>query len=247
MPEGPSLIMFREDFLPFKGKKVTAVSGTAKTIDFHRLKTQTIKDIYTFGKHMLLNFGDDLTLRIHFLMFGNYLLNEEKENREPMLRLQFKGGKFINFYTCSMQLIEQTLNEVYDWSVDVMNENWNPKQALQNLKLQDEDALVCDVLLDQDIFAGAGNIIKNEALYLAGIQPESKIKKLPLKKRKELVEKLVSFTFDFLKWKREGSLKKHWNVYQQKLCPIHKTKLCKGHPGKKKRGSIWCEKCQKLY
>jgi endonuclease-8 len=102
-------------------------------------------------------------------------------------------------------------------------------------------------LLDQDIFAGVGNIIKNEVLYLTGVQPESAIGNLPPKKMKELIQVAVEYTFNFLKWRREGTLKKHWQVHNKKLCPLHETKLCKEHTGVKKRRSFWCTQCQKKY
>lgn len=247
MPEGPSLVMFREDFLPFKGKKVADATGTAKAIDHSKMKGRTLKDIRTFGKHMLFYFGDDLTLRTHFLMFGTYRINEVKENRKEVVHLEFKGGEVINLYTCSVRYIEQPLDEVYDWTADVLNKKWDPKQALKKLKAQPKENMVCDVLLDQDIFAGVGNIIKNEVLYLTAIHPESRIGHLPLKKMKELIDTAVDYTYDFLKWRREGTLRSHWQAHRQKLCPIHETKLCKGHTGEKKRGSFWCEACQERY
>lgn len=247
MPEGPSLVMFREDFLLFKGKKVLKASGKAKQIDIPMLKGRTIKDIRTFGKHMLFYFGDDLTLRIHFLMFGTYRINEEKENRVPMLSLEFKGGQVLNLYTCSVRYIEQPLDEVYDWTADVLNKNWDAKQALKKLKSQPKDSMACDVLLDQDIFAGVGNIIKNEVLYLTAIHPESRIGHMPPRKLKELISTAVEYTYDFLKWRRDGTLRSHWKAHQQKLCPVHSTKLHKGHTGEKQRGSFWCNDCQKKY
>ena len=246
MPEGPSLVMFREDFLPFKGKKVIESSGTAKTIDPGKLKGRTLKEVKTFGKQLLLYFGDDLTLRVHFLMFGTYRINEEKD-KKPLLHLLLRNGVYFNIYTASLRYLEQPLDEVYDWTADVMNPNWDPKKALKKLKAEPPEHMVCDVLLDQDIFAGVGNIIKNEVLYLTGIQPESQIGNLPHKKMKELIGMAVEYTFNFLKWRRAGVLKKHWQVHNQKLCPVHKTPLCKDHTGLKKRRSFWCTECQKLY
>jgi endonuclease-8 len=247
MPEGPSLVMFREDFLSFKGKKVVEASGNAKAIDHYRMKGRTLKDIRTFGKHTLFCFGEDLTLRIHFLMFGTYRIDEVKESRPEVIHLKFKGGKELNFYTCSVRYIEQPLDTIYDWASDVLNPAWDPRKALKKLKALPPDLMAGDVLLDQDIFAGVGNIIKNEVLYITGIRPMSSIGHLPLKKQKELIKVAVEYTCDFLKWRREGTLRSHWQVHRQKLCPIHGTKLCKEHIGEKQRQSYWCETCQMQY
>jgi endonuclease-8 len=77
MPEGPSLIIFREELLRFTGQKITAISGSSK-IDQQRLVGRQINEIATWGKHMLLCF-DDFTIRIHFLMFGTYYINSSKD------------------------------------------------------------------------------------------------------------------------------------------------------------------------
>ena len=41
-----------------------------------------------------------------------------------------------------------------------MADEWDPAAARRKLRAQ-PDALVCDELLDQDVFGGVGNIIKS--------------------------------------------------------------------------------------
>ena len=55
--------------------------------------------------------------------------------------------------------------------------------------------LACDVLLEQDIFADVGNIIKNEVLYRICVQPESLVNKLPEPKFKKLIEEARTYSF----------------------------------------------------
>ncbi len=45
-----------------------------------------------------------------------------------------------------------------------MSDTWNAAAARKKLRAMPE-TLVCDALLDQNVFAGVGNIIKNEVLY----------------------------------------------------------------------------------
>lgn len=110
---------------------------------------------------------------------GHFLVNETKD-KPPRLSLSFSRGK-INFYACAIKIIEGDINEVYDWTADVMNVRWDEKKAKKKL-LALPDKLICDVLLNQDIFSGVGNIIKNEVLYRVRIHPESKVKNIPVKK-----------------------------------------------------------------
>src|SRR4029077_5491888 len=102
---------------------------------------------------------DDRTVRVHFLLFGSYRINETRPV-PPRLHLAFARGE-LNFYTCSIKVIEGDVDQWYDWTADVMNDHWDPKKARQKLKA-DPSAMVCDALLNQAIFAGVGNIIKNE-------------------------------------------------------------------------------------
>ncbi|HEX2607441.1 MAG TPA: DNA-formamidopyrimidine glycosylase family protein, partial [Flavisolibacter sp.] len=131
MPEGPSLILFREELLLFKGKKVVLAAGNTK-IDKERMVGKKILDMKTWGKHLLLCF-DTFTIRIHFLMFGTYYINSEKD-AVPRLHLEFAGGLFLNLYSCGVKMVEEPLEEIYDWSGDVLHESWNPRLARKKLK-----------------------------------------------------------------------------------------------------------------
>src|SRR5690606_17958118 len=158
----------------------------------------------------------DFTVRIHFLLFGSDLVNETK-SANVRLGLLFKNGH-MNFYAASAKVLEGTADSLYDWSADVMSEQWNPSLAVKKLADKKEE-LICDELLDQDIFSGVGNIIKNEVLFRVGVHPNSLVSKIPSKKMKEIVAQAQTYSFDFLRWKKENQLKKHWLVHTKKECP----------------------------
>lgn len=214
MPEGPSIIIAREKMAKFIGHKVIAVAGNAK-IDMLRLENKKLLDIKTWGKHLLLCF-DRFTIRVHFLLFGTYRINETK-NSLLRLGLSFSNGE-INIYTAAVKLLEGDINSYYDWSVDVMQEQWDEKASLKKIGYK-PDTMICDTLLEQDIFSGVGNIIKNEVLYRVHVHPESRTGKIPDKKLEEIAEQAKQYSFDFLKWKNEGTLKKKKTL----ACPYQKN------------------------
>ena len=158
MPEGPSLLIAKEEMILFKNKKVLSVGGNSK-IEKERMVNKKLLDIRTWGKHLLLCF-DTFTIRIHFLMFGSYRVNSAKE-AAPRLHLKFAKGE-INLYSCAVKIIEDPLHEIYDWSADVLSDEWDPKKARKKLKAL-PGILVADALLDQNIFSGVGNIIKKRS------------------------------------------------------------------------------------
>lgn len=242
MPEGPSIVILKEEVQSFKGKKITSVQGNSK-LDIQRLSGKKIIDFKSWGKHFLICL-DDFTVRIHFMLFGSYRINDKKES-VPRLRLIFKKGE-INFYACSVKFIEENLDGVYDWTSDVMNPEWDPAAAKRKLKEKPE-MLVCDALLDQNIFAGVGNIIKNEVLFKTHVQPEARIGDLPAKKINELVKDSRDYSFQFLDWKKQHVLRKHWLAHTKKICPECKFPFTKKHCGKTNRRSFFCADCQQLY
>lgn len=242
MPEGPSLIIAKEEMLPFIGKKIIAVSGNSKT-DKERILHKKLIDIKTWGKHLLFCFSG-FTVRIHFLMFGKYLVNAKKD-ADPRLSMQFKNGE-INLYTCSVKFIDEPLNEIYDWAADVLSDAWDPKQAKKKLKAV-PGTMVADALLDQTIFAGVGNIIKNEVLYRIKVHPKSKVGALPAKQLNHLIKEARNYSFDFLKWKKEYTLRKHWLAHTKKTCSRDGDKIIKEYLGKTQRRTFFCNTCQVLY
>lgn len=243
MPEGPSIIILREALAPFSGKKVLEVTGNSK-LNIARMKGKKVLAFKSWGKHFLICFRG-FTVRIHFLLFGTYRINERKPNMPPRLQLQFENGE-VNFYTSSIQFVEEPLDEVYDWSADVMNPAFDTQKAMAKLRKM-PDTLVCDALLNQDIFAGVGNIIKNEVLFRIRVHPRSLAGKLPLKQRKLLVQEAVQYSFDFLEWKKAFVLKKHWLIHTKTICPRCRIPAVKEYMGVTMRRTFFCENCQVEY
>lgn len=145
-----------------------------------------------------------------------------------------------------MKYLEGDINAHYDWSADVMNDKWSKKNAKAKLKAIPEN-LICDALLEQDIFAGVGNIIKNEVTYRVGVHPESIIAKIPTAKLNKLIDESRIYSFQFLEWKRNYELKKHWLAHTKKICLRCNLPIIKKQTGLKKRRSFFCTNCQTLY
>jgi endonuclease-8 len=127
-----------------------------------------------------------------------------------------------------------------------MSDLWDPKLALSRIRAR-PDMLACDALLDQDIFAGVGNIIKNEVLFRIRVHPLSTIGAMPAAKQRELVKEARQYSFDFYEWKKQYVLKKHWLAHTKRICARCDVPLLKGHLGKTNRRSFWCERCQVRY
>ena len=243
MPEGPSIVILKDQLASFVGRRIVAVDGNPK-VDTARLVGQTIVALRSWGKHFLIELPT-FSVRIHLLMFGTYRIDERKD-APARLGLRFEGGSELNFYTCSVRFVDAPLDDVYDWSGDVMAPTWDAAAARRKLRAQPE-TLVCDALLDQTVFAGVGNIIKNEVLFRIRVHPLSRVGALPARKLAELVFEASNYSFDFLGWKKEFTLKQHWLAHAKKICPRCHIPFHKANLGRSNRRSFWCENCQVLY
>ena len=244
MPEGPSLYILKEETARFVGQQIVEAGGNTTAIDPTRLVGQTILSLRTWGKHFLIELPD-MALRIHFLLFGTYRVNERRD-KPPRLFLRTADGGELNFYACSVREIDRNLDSQYDWSADVMSAAWNPARARKKLRAAPE-MLACDALLDQDIFSGVGNIIKNEVLFRIRVHPASKVGALPAPKLRALVEEAHKYSFEFLEWKKQYVLKQHWLAHAKTTCPRCHIPYKKAHLGRTNRRSFFCERCQKRY
>jgi endonuclease-8 len=245
MPEGPSIFILKELIAPvLKGKKIIEAFGNAK-IEMHQLTGKKINNIRCWGKQLLI-YTEEGIIRIHLLMFGSYSIDE---NRKPTrsLRLGLVVPKHaVYFYNCSVRLLPADANTLYDWQADVLSDEWDPIKAKKKLKSISK-TMICDALLDQQIFSGVGNIIKNEVLYRVKLHPENIISNIPALKLSEVIREARNYSFDFLKWKKEFTLKKHWLAHTKKICLRCDLPIIKKYCGKTKRRTFFCSGCQVRY
>jgi endonuclease VIII len=94
--------------------------------------------------------------------------------------------------------------------------------------------------MDQKIFSGVGNIIKNEVLFILLIHPERKIKNLSRVKVKNLVREAHEYSWKFYEWKKNYELKKHWQIMRKSICPRCGGPVTRKETGKRKRLSHFC-------
>lgn len=60
--------------------------------------------------------------------------------------LKFSNMK-IYMYSCSIKFLEQPIDELYDWSADILSFSWDAAKAMAKVKRGPQE-MVCDVLLD---------------------------------------------------------------------------------------------------
>ena len=240
--EGPSLVILKEELERFRKKKVLRVSGNTRQPK-EELEGKTLKEIVTWGKTIYLIFTGNIVTRTHFLLFGSYRIDEPKPDRIPRIQLDFADG-IVYFYTCAFSMdAAESLGEL-DHRVDVLSDEWDEKHVLKLLK-EKRDPYLCDLFLDQGLFAGSGNIVKNEVLFNIRRHPLTKLSEINPQDRKKIVHAVRAYCEDFYEWKKKFELRKHWQVYKRRTCKVCARKLRREKLGKGKRSTFYCPYCQR--
>lgn len=249
--EGPSLHLAAEQLAPFKGQRIRSVSGNT-SLGTARFEGQVVKDLFAWGKHLVFQF-DDFALRVHFLLFGTFtaevdgssVTGDYEKAGAPRLAFTFGNGT-VRMYACSLKFIESpTAKRTYDHSIDIMSRAWDPAGALKSVTAR-PDAEISDVLLDQEVFAGVGNIIKNEVLSLTRVHPRTKVRDLTARKLKEIIATARSFSRQFFRWRKAFVLRKNLLIHGRKACPHCGGRVTKELTGMRQRMAHYCPACQQL-
>ena len=242
MPEGPSLIYIRNEIRHLVGRKVTAAGGyTPMATDW--LIGKKLLEVKTWGKHLLLRFGNG-TVRIHLMLFGSLLINKTKKVNASFY-VHF-GKEELNFYVAKAQRIEGALGNVYDWRTDILSDEWDERHLLELLKIHGEET-IGDLLMNQQVFTGVRNIIRIEVLFRAKLHPLTLVKNIPLKHKRVLLGQVTKYAREFLREKIAGTFGDNWQVYQQEVCPRDGAIIKVALLGKTKRKTYYCPNCQLLH
>ncbi len=137
------------------------------------------------------------------------------------------------------------MQEIYDWRIDVLSKDFDPAYVKQLLKAK-ADKTIDDLLMDQQIFSGVGNKIRNEALYRACIHPLSITGKIPAVTISRLIKEVAKYArlfYDELETKGKNT---SFAVYQQAYA-ADGSKVNMMILPKSKRKIFFSEHKQKLY
>lgn len=249
--EGPSVLLASQQLAPFAGQKIKSVSGNTK-IGKERLDGKVVLSIFSYGKYLFFQF-DDFALRVHFMLYGSFEATVKRKKvtgdypkkiRVPRLAMKFSNGH-IEMYNCSVVFVEQSNAKAScDYTCDIMSDMWDGKKALTKI-LNFPESEIADILLDQSIFMGVGNIIKNEVLLLAKTSPLKKVRDISLMKLKKIITLTRSYVFQFYEWRKNFILRKHYMIYRQSLCKQCGRKVYRKKTGVRNRWSFICPHCEK--
>jgi endonuclease-8 len=163
----------------------------------------------SYGKNIII-FFDGLAVRVHLMMFGAihiYYTNESLLKPEKLVRLLIMGDRkklvVYNAPIVEVDKADKLLNRLKkELGPDPLSKEWDRRKAIENiLKLKNEKIGVA--LLNQSVIGGVGNILRNEILFRAGVNPERFIKNLTEAEVERIVKECENLMQKFLELKIE--------------------------------------------
>lgn len=241
--EGPSVHRIADRLHIFEGQTIQRVAGNAKQPK-EQLQGETITTVRAVKKRLFIE-TSTATAVIHFLMYGSYRVNERRDLDER-LSLHCSSDD-LHLYSCSAKILQpgsKTLAGYDDPEGDVLSPRFDHTRALQTM--QTDNRVIADVLLDQDIFGGIGNILKNEVLHATGIHPASRASAIDQATAENLIDTAVRQADAWYRRKQAGE-RREWTVYRQQQCPSCGGRLTRHKMGAYDRVTFFCERCQQRY
>ncbi|NWU47811.1 NEIL3 Endonuclease, partial [Dromas ardeola] len=225
-------------------------AGVDGTSGHSSLVGHVYRGVETLGKELFMYF-DQKALRIHFGMNGSMRINpdgsKDRNGALPALEIQLTEDTVCFFeVTVEYRNAAESERKVRTMeSLDVCSPKFSFLRAESEIK-QQKTRMLCDVLLDQGVLPGVGNIIKNEALFDSGLHPAVKVCQLTDEHIRHLVKMTRDFTLLFYKCRKTGSpLYKHYKVYKRPSCGQCSGKVTVCRLGENSRMTYFCSRCQK--
>jgi endonuclease-8 len=168
MPEGDSLHRVAARLQVLVGQKVEVETPHPRAAVKHlaeRLDGRILERVEAQGKNLYLSFAGGLVLRSHLRMNGRWRVEARGTARRGMPWLVMRGDEY-EAVQWNGPVLELVTGERAA-APDIVTE----QPEAERFRATDQRRAVGDVLLDQRLVAGIGNVWKAEALWEARVSP----------------------------------------------------------------------------
>jgi endonuclease-8 len=157
----------------------TALAPLASVDDDTPVAGRMVEKVESRGKWLLIHFSGDLILVTHMLMSGSWHLyrvgerwqRARREMRVVVATKEFEAVAFnvpvAKFYTATTLARN---SEIPKLGPDLLGTEFAVEEAKGRL-LAHGDEEIANVLLNQRVMAGLGNVYKSEVLFACGVHP----------------------------------------------------------------------------
>lgn len=151
--------------------------------------TGRVEEVSAQGKHLYLWFDDGRVLRSHLGLYGSwhrYRSGEQwrRPRRQLSILIETSDWDYLCFSAKEAEWLERSRFRLADQQhrlgADLIAQPLDAEELLRRARqMLAPETLLVDVLLDQRLAAGIGNIYKSEVLFLERQAPLSRLGELP--------------------------------------------------------------------
>jgi len=231
------------------------------------LRGRTIERVEARGKHVLIWFSGHLVLRTHMRMNGSWHIYRpgerwQRPHRDMRIVIETAAMHAVAFTVPVAEFIttRDLLNDgvISDLGPDPLSDTFHAEHAIERIQAQG-DTEIADVLLDQRVISGIGNVFKSEVLFGARVNPFVPVSQLT----REQLEAIVDVATRFMRanvvsgFSRTGGMRRTtgradpsarlW-VYGRAGQPCRRcgTPISRRKQGPYARSTYWCQRCQSV-
>ena len=230
-----------------------------------RVAGHRIESITRIAKYILLQLSGDVVWVFHLGMSGKLICTDAKAPRQKHDHIIAKldSGAELRYHDprrFGLSLVARTdtireLPQLRQLGIDPFDPGLTTEYLLGHTRASERR--IRDLLLDQQIIAGLGNIYANEILSLAGVKPTARAHRLSRGQVAAIAAIIPDLLRDAIRWcgtsfsdyrdadDKAGEFQNHLRVYDRA------GERCRGCPGVIKRVAIgnrsafFCPTCQK--
>lgn len=200
MPEGDTIFRSaRALHRALAGKIVTrfetAYAHVASVDDDKKIAGRTVERVEARGKWLLMYLSGDLILVTHMRMNGSWHLYRTGERwrrprRDMRIVIETADWSAVGFavpvaeFHSAASLLRKTM--IPALGQDLLKQDFDIAEAVAGMQ-QHADEQIADVLLNQRVMAGIGNVYKSETCFICGVNPFRQVRTLDPSQLEQLV------------------------------------------------------------
>ena len=247
---------------------VSMLPALTRVHDDAPITGRTVAGVRSAGKHVLMEFSGGLVLRTHMRMNGSWHIYRRGERwRRPRrdMRIVIATDTFeaVGFNIPVAEMLQpgqlHRQDDLRRLGPDLLAEDFDSTEAAARIRARGADA-ISEVLLNQRVLAGIGNVYKSEVLFACRINPFTPVSRLTDLQVAALIERArmylrtnVSETLPLMTTyaglrkttRRDDPGARLW-VYGRARQPCRRcgTPIAIRKQGLDARLTYWCPKCQ---
>jgi endonuclease-8 len=218
-----------------------------------RLGGREVLAVDAHGKHLFLHFEGELVIHSHLRMtgsWGTYRPGQRwrRSPRRAWLVLTADGRQVVQFDGPVLELMTESRSR-FDQRIaglgpDIIKEPFDETRVLRRLREEDPTRPIGDVLLQQQVVAGIGNLWKVEGCWMAQVDPWRPAGRVS---DDEVLSILRHVRPKMQQSARDGMQDRFKVVYGTKgrPCPRCGTRIEERGQWDDNRPTYWCPGCQR--